>query len=207
MTVLKPQGKTAQKKREILLVALQCFTEHGVEGTTIDMIRQASGMSVGSLYHHFGNKDKIAAALFIQGMREFGEGLIAFLDQVSLSEDSSVVVEKGIKAIVYANIDWIQRNQDWARFVFHYRRVVSSGDAKPKMDSDMKLFYQYLMKWFLPYAQLGILKPAPIELLASLIIGPSHDYARHWLGGRYKTPLVNHKEALAEAAWLAVKAD
>lgn len=209
MTVLKPQGKTAEKKRQILLIALQCFTDHGVEGTTIEMIRQASGMSVGSLYHHFGNKDKIAAAVFIQGMREFGERLIQYLDEVDVTVPvpEGVIVEEGIKAIVRANIDWISDHPDWAKFVFHHRRSVSSGDAKPKMDSDMALFYQYLIKWFMPYAQQGILRPAPLPLLASLIIGPCHDYARHWLGGRYKVPLSKYRDQFAEAAWLAVKAD
>jgi AcrR family transcriptional regulator len=212
----KPQAKTEEKKRQILVVALQCFTEHGVEGTTIDMIREASGMSVGSLYHHFGNKDKIAAAVFIQGMREFADLLRSYLADAKenldhdaerkVEHDAERKVEHGVKAIVYANVDWISQNPDWARFVFHHRSIVSKAGAGGKLANDMQSFYQQLIAWFMPYAKQGALRPVSIELLSSLITGPCHDYARHWLGGRYKAPLAKQREELANAAWNAVKA-
>lgn len=208
-TVSKPQAKTEAKKRQILLVALQCFTDHGIAGTTIDMIREASGMSVGSLYHHFGNKDKIAAAVFIQGMREFAELLNGYLLEVEkLAElDANGKAEQGIKAIVYANVDWISHNPDWARFVFHHRSIVSTAGAGNKLASDMQVFFLKLITWFKPYAQQGTLRPVSIELLSSLVTGPCHDYARHWLAGRYKAPLAKQREEFALAAWNAVKAN
>ncbi len=204
----KPQARTEVKKRQILLAALQCFTEHGIAGTTIDMIRQASDMSVGSLYHHFGNKDKIAAAVFIQGMREFGELLRGYLAAVEVSDviDPRRKAEQGIKAIVYANVDWITDNPDWARFVFHHRSIVSKADDGNKLAGDMQLFFQQLLTWFKPSVRQGVLRSTSIELLSSLISGPCHDYARHWLAGRYKTPLAEHREEFANAAWNAVKA-
>lgn len=207
-TVSKPQAKTEEKKRQILLVALRCFTDQGIAGTTIDMIREASGMSVGSLYHHFGNKDKIAAAVFIQGMREFAELLNSYLLEVeNLAElDANDKVEQGIKAIVYANIDWISTNPDWARYVFHHRSVVSTVESGDKLASDMQVFLLKIITWFKPYAQQGSLRPVSIELLSSLITGPCHDYARHWLAGRYTTPLSKQREEFALAAWNAVKA-
>jgi len=205
--VKKPQLKTEEKKRQILLVALQCFTEHGTAGTTIEMIREASGMSVGSLYHHFGNKDKIAAAVFIQGMREFAELLNRYLSESSNEEvlSASTKVEQGVKAIVYANVDWIAENPDWARFVFHHRSIVSKAGAGNKLAGDMQVFYQQIISWFKPYAQQGTLRPLSIELLSSLITGPCHDYARHWLAGRYQSPLLEQREEFARAAWNAVK--
>jgi len=205
----KPQAKTEAKKRQILVIALQCFTEHGIAGTTIDMIREASGMSVGSLYHHFGNKDKIAAAVFIQGMREFAELLQSYLAQADtqVSLDAKGKAEHGVKAIVYANVDWISQQPDWARFVFYHRSIVSKAGAGNKLAGDMQLFFQQLITWFKPYAQQGVLRSISIELLSSLISGPCHDYARHWLAGRYKTPLAEHREEFANAAWNTVKSD
>lgn len=206
--VAKPQAKTTEKKRQILWVALQCFTEHGVAGTTIEMIREASGMSVGSLYHHFGNKDRIAAAVFIQGMREFAALLHNYLAAAEAqdTEEASEKVELGVKAIVYANVDWMVNNPDWARFVFQHRSIVVTAGAETKLSVDMQRFYQQVNTWFKPYTKQGILRPLSNELLSSLISGPCHDYARHWLAGRYKTPLSEHREQFAEAAWNAVKA-
>ena len=205
---VKPQAKTEEKKRQILLVALQCFTEHGISGTTIEMIREASNMSVGSLYHHFGNKDKIAAAVFIQGMREFGDLLREYLAEIAPQKKLTAVekAELGVKAVVYANVDWIGSNPEWARFVFHHRSIIATAGSEAKLAGDMQSFYKLLIAWFKPYAGQEIIRPIPIELISSLITGPCHDYARHWLAGRYKTPLFQHREEFAIAAWNAVKA-
>ena len=55
----------SSRKQEILQAALACFTEFGVEATTIEMIRDRSGASIGSVYHHFGNRERIIAALYL----------------------------------------------------------------------------------------------------------------------------------------------
>ena len=74
----------SSRKQEILQAALACFTEFGVEATTIEMIRDRSGASIGSLYHHFGNRERIIAALYLEGIGEYAAlleaGLIETLD-------------------------------------------------------------------------------------------------------------------------------
>ena len=100
----KPSSRSLQKKQQILQQALLCFSEHGVQGTTIDMIREATQTSVGSLYHHFGNKDAIAGALFIEGMRDFAELLkqyLAGLDNTVLTKTQACA---GVKALVLSLI-------------------------------------------------------------------------------------------------------
>lgn len=195
-------SKTTEKKRQILQHALRCFTEHGVDGTTVDMIREQSGMSVGSLYHHFGNKDKIASALFIQGMRDFGDRAREYLAQLSAEASA----EDGIKALVYANVDWISDNPDWARFVFHHRSTLKAADSESRLQEDMQIFYKDLAAFFIPRVQAGQLKPIPMDLFSPLVSGPTHQYARQWLAGRSKTPVKAHRELLAESAWASVKA-
>lgn len=191
--------QTREKKRQILVAALDCFTRHGLGGTTIEMIREASGSSVGSLYHHFGNKEAIAAAVYLAGLRDFGVRARAYLAQASDAES-------GVKALVYANVDWISEQPDWARFVFQHRSTVAQGEAQARLGEDLRRFHQDALVWFAPQVARGAFKPLPLDLFASLIQGPTHDYARHWLSGRYSEPLQQHREILAEAAWLAVKA-
>lgn len=192
------QSKSRSKKRQIIDVALACFTEHGVAGTTIEMIRAASGASVGSLYHHFGNKEAIAAAVFIEGMRDFGV-------LVARALESAQGAEAGIRALVMANIEWISANPDWARFCFQHRGVVRTGQADERFGSDQQLFQQCLRDWFAPHAaQLRALAP---EVFAALLIGPTHEYARHWLAGRVSAPLHAQGQTFADAAWNSLKAE
>lgn len=198
----KPRAKTLEKKQRILNIALECFVKHGVESTTIEMIKDASGMSVGSLYHHFGNKDKIAAEVFIQGMNNFGQLTRQYLEDVSANNGTA---EDFVKAIVYANVDWISDNPDWARFVFHHRSVIAKADSDKKLKQDINIFYKALKAWFKPFILKQEITHYPEEVIASLISGPTHDYARHWLAGRYSIPLKEYRETFAEAAWLILK--
>lgn len=62
-------GRRAALKRQILLDALGCFLEQGIETTSIEMIRAKSESSVGAIYHHFKNKEGIVAALFFFSFR------------------------------------------------------------------------------------------------------------------------------------------
>ncbi|PAV48976.1 TetR family transcriptional regulator [Pseudomonas sp. HAR-UPW-AIA-41] len=192
------QSKSRGRKRQIIDAALRCFSEHGVSGTTIDMIREASATSVGSLYHHFGNKEAIAAAVFIEGMRDFAL-------QVASRLDSANGAEEGIKALVAANVEWISANPDWARFCFHHRAQVRHEDATERLRGDQQLFQERLHDWFAPYR--GALRDLPIEVFAALVVGPTHDYARHWLAGRITTPLLEQLDTFAEAAWRSVRTE
>lgn len=169
-------------------------------------------MSVGSLYHHFGNKEKIAAALYMQGLRNFGELARGYLAELPTENPSA---EQGVKALVYANIDWISAEPDWARFVFHHRSLITNdrdehpqpkGHGSPdKVQQGVKGFSFDLIQWFTPHILNGSLKMMPYELFASAITGPTHDYARHWLAGRYTTPLLTYREEFASMAWQSVR--
>lgn len=45
--------------RKVLKAALSLFSRQGFRATTMRQIARRSGLSVGNLYHHFGNKERI----------------------------------------------------------------------------------------------------------------------------------------------------
>jgi len=51
-------------RQRILEAARHLFTERGYFNTSIQDIRRASGLSIGSIYHHFSGKEEIARDLF-----------------------------------------------------------------------------------------------------------------------------------------------
>ncbi|PVY70112.1 TetR family transcriptional regulator [Tamilnaduibacter salinus] len=204
-TSSKSRARSRAKKREILRKALECFAVHGLEHTTIDMIRAETGVSVGSLYHHFGNKDAIASAVFIEGMRDFSQRALEYLDQVASSSGGATEkAERLIKALVYANVDWISANPNWAQFVFHHRRTVGKAGGASTLNRDVESFYGKLAAILGPYVEGGHIRNLPAPLYGSFISGPAHDYARHWLAGRYAVPIQDVREELAEGAWRAL---
>ena len=191
---------TARKnrKQEILDAALACFTEHGIESTTIDMIRERSQASVGSMYHHFGSKESIAATLYVEALAEH------HAYQQSLLEKARTV-EDGVKAIACAYIDWVSANPEKARFVLYNRSVLANTGQADELKERTRRHYQEVIAWFQPHIARGTLKSLPPEIYASLIVGPAHDYARLWLSGRAKADIKEYREIFAEAAWNSVR--
>src|SRR5438067_10900122 len=65
---------TAARRQVILDAALGLFTTRGLRATSVEDIRSASGASNGSLYHHFGSKEGIAAALYAAAIEDYQRG-------------------------------------------------------------------------------------------------------------------------------------
>lgn len=187
-------AKSSTRRREIVLAALACFTEHGVEATSIDMIREASGASVGSLYHHFGNKEGLAAEVYLEGLRDFRQFLAEALRPVT-------GLEAATRAIVHANVDWICANPDWARFIFGYRMVLAKANRETDLQAEAQGAQSAIVAQLERLLAPGQNMPWPPEVYHSLVIGPTHDYARNWLEGRRQRPLVELREVFADAAW------
>lgn len=186
------------RKQEILDAALACFTENGVEATTIDMIRERSQASVGSMYHHFGSKEAIAASLYVEALSEHHDYQQSLLEKARTAEE-------GVKAITNAYVDWVSANPEKARFILYNRSVLAKTEQADELKERTRKQYTELLAWFRPFVERGELKKVPQELYASLITGPAHDYARLWLSGRTKTDIKAYREVFAEAAWSTVK--
>src|SRR5579859_1074817 len=65
---LKPRKEALQERSRvtvetIMRAAARILVRHGYEGATTNRIAEAAGVSVGSLYQYFPNKEAIVAAL------------------------------------------------------------------------------------------------------------------------------------------------
>ena len=187
------------RKDEILQAALACFSEVGVDATTIEMIRDRSAASIGSLYHHFGNKERIIAALYLQGTGEYA----ALLEQGFAKAESA---EACIKLLVTSYIDWVVANPEWARFILHSRGRVEVSELGGQLREANQEHFARIYQALAGYREQGLFKDMPVDCFASLIIGPTHDFARNWLAGRTRSELADCRELLANAAWDSVRA-
>ncbi|MGA4531953.1 TetR/AcrR family transcriptional regulator [Ectopseudomonas chengduensis] len=186
------------RKDEILQAALACFTEHGVDVTTIEMIRDRSGASIGSLYHHFGNKERIIAALYLAGTAQYA-------DLLQRGFASAASAEACVKLLVTSYIDWVVANPDWARFILHSRSRVEAGEMGDALREANRQHFSQILTALAEYRRQGLFKALPDDCFASVVIGPTHDLARNWLAGRTQSELGDCRELLAQIAWDSVK--
>jgi AcrR family transcriptional regulator len=179
------------RRDAILEAALEAFTERGVEGTTIEQIRVRSGASVGSIYHHFGDKQGLADALYVEGLRRYQAG---FLDVLARQSDA----ERGVKALVRHHLRWVAANPDLARYLLRRREVDDeAANAALRRES---------ADWLARQRKAGRLRPLPNELTFVLLIGGAQEFCRLWLAGRAQISIERAERPLAEAAWRALRA-
>jgi len=193
-------GQRSLLKREILIGALACFNEHGLEPTTIDMIKARCGTSVGNIYHHFGNKEGVVAALFF----------CALEDQARLREHylaGAETARDGVAAMVHSYVDWVAAQPELARFQFQARSAVAKGPQGEELAQRNRQRNRLLMDWLALPSRREAFSEWPGELLPSLMIGQSENYCRAWLSGRVRTSPHEYRDKLAEAAWRSVAAE
>ncbi len=191
-------GRRAELKRDIFRKALRLFNEQGIEATTIEMIRAECDTSVGAIYHHFGNKEGLVAALFFTALEDQ-----ARLRDACLAE--ATTTEEGVRALVYSYVDWVENQPEWARFQYHARHAVTRGPHKEELADRNRTRNQGLRTWLSESGRAAELIECPAELLPSLIIGQADSYCRAWLSGRVQGSPKACRELLAQAAWRSIR--
>ncbi len=66
----RPRSERAHEK--VLEAALRLFAERGIEGTSMDAVAEASGVSKATIYNHWRNKDELALEILarLHGLNE-----------------------------------------------------------------------------------------------------------------------------------------
>jgi len=79
---MKPDPKEV-RRREILMAALKAFAEKGYDKTTVEDIVRLSGLSKGTLYWYFANKEAIFAGLIQMVLEEIWRAFEMALQQTA----------------------------------------------------------------------------------------------------------------------------
>ncbi len=189
---------TAARRGAILEAALECFTRQGFAATSIDDVRRASGASVGSIYHHFGSKEELAAGIHVDAVRCYQEGFVAALTPASEPE-------AGVKAVVRFHLSWVRENRRLAGFMFARQEAEVLRRAEPGLRELNRRFAAAAAKWLEPHVRNGAIRRLPPDVLFALLIGPSQELSRLWLARRTKTDPDEATELLADSVWSSVR--
>jgi AcrR family transcriptional regulator len=187
------------RRNAILAAALPLFVKKGYAGTGIGDIRRASGASVGSIYHHFGGKEGVAAALYAGALRDYQEGVLALIR----AEPSA---QEGIEKLVRHHVGWVTRHPDRARYLLGMRDAEVLLASAREVRAMNRAFFRELYVWLDSQADRGSIQRLPRDLVFPLAIGPSQELARNWLEGHAKTSPEEAAAVLSEAAWNALRA-
>ena len=99
--------------RRILKTALRLFAAHGYAGTSIRMIAESAGISVGLLYNYFPSKADLLGALFEESMRDVQASFAS-------AESASTPPER-IERLVRSSFEILDSNRDFWRMSYGVR--------------------------------------------------------------------------------------
>ncbi|HEX2316117.1 MAG TPA: TetR/AcrR family transcriptional regulator [Thermomonospora sp.] len=183
----------------VLSAALDLYADRGHEGLTMTALIAETGVSSGSLYHHFGSVDGLAAALY-------GRCMAALLDTLVAALEEQRTAREGLHAFVRAYLDFTRDERPSAHFVHasayagflpaHAGRIAAlKGPRMARIDA-----------WLRPHVQAGRVADLPGPLLEMLVIGPVAETSRRWLAGDPAVDLAEAARLLPDRVWAAVRA-
>lgn len=186
------------RRERILAAALGVFLEHGLAGASIEDVCARSGASVGSVYHHFGNKEGLAGAVFEAALSGYQADFLAAV------EEHPTDAEAGVRAMVDAHLRWcLELHPDQARFLLLHGDAArgATGDG---LAASNRAFFRRVSGWWRTHVAYGALRDLDFDLAYAILLGPAQEFCRLSLTGRTQIPLSQAGRSLAEAAWSAL---
>jgi AcrR family transcriptional regulator len=192
------RAKTTEKKQQIIKIALDIFDQFGIENTTIEMICTATNTSIGSLYHHFGSKEGLAAKVYLSGLQQFSTRLLHAMQDCQTAQQA-------VFCIVENNVDWIDQNRTWAKFIFEHGNIIQQTQQQATMSNAVLSMQQQFEALFSQLEDHHIFNAWPREIITSLLVGAVHDYAKQWFKTGCSSDFLALKPYFAQAAWQSLQ--
>lgn len=194
----RPEGAREAKRREtyarIAESGLQLFMRHGYDGTTLEMLAEAAGISRRTFFAYFKTKDEVLRAWSLRGWAEFMDELRATSpDEPPLAAVRALMVRRMSKF-----------DDD------HLRRVVavmrsSEGLKAAKQASyderERTLFATLCEVWRQPSR-----RPA-LRLVAMMAIGAMRVAAERWEASEFRVPFARLVQQSFDGIAAAVRDD
>ena len=98
------------KRDRLLHTALKLFIERGIDATATASIAQKSGVSVGTLFYHFKNKEELVLVL----CRQINDSLYSYRDS-HIRQCTSLFEE--LYGLWHVAIEWATRHVDYFNFM------------------------------------------------------------------------------------------
>src|SRR4051794_6147849 len=92
-------------RERILGAARARFAADGVYSATLDEVRRDAGVSVGAVYHHFPDKERLAEAVWLDALARYQAAFLGALE-------GSASAREGVVAAVERHLAWVAAHRD-----------------------------------------------------------------------------------------------
>ncbi|GAA0472930.1 TetR/AcrR family transcriptional regulator [Streptomyces stramineus] len=174
------------------------YAASGPQGFTVNAVTAASGVSFGSLYHHFGSFDGLAAALYTRCLGQLFDELTAALTR-------SRTARTGVRALVAAYLRFTEERADVALFLHASAYSGYLTSHAEQISAARTVMLRGIVDWMRARMEAGDIVPTPEPLIEALVIGPVAETAHRWLSTTYDIDLAEAARILPERIWRSLR--
>lgn len=184
-------------RSRLLEAATQVFLAQGFAAASMDQVRQAAGVSNGSLYHHFPTKAALADALYAHTLRDFHT-------LVAKPIAGRASAQNGVKGMVRAYVQWVLAHPEGARLLHELKRSSDFASSPGETAEASAQGFATLREWVQHKTEAGELRAMPFPVWMALVFSPAMTLTRHWVQQPEPAVPAAVRNALEHAAWMAV---
>lgn len=184
---------SADTRAAVLDAAARLFDARGFAAVSIGELTAASGVSNGSIYHHFGSKDGVLAEVVAGALEGYHRTLLAVL------ADHEGDGPGGVHAAVAHELAWFVEHPREARLVLAHRDAVA---ATGRLRAPNRAVVAAVGAW----ARGAIGPDVDLNLLHAVVFAPARSIGALWVAKRIKNEPTTYAAALGDAAWAGLKA-
>ena len=181
-------------RQHVLETALERFSADGYFNTSIHDIRRQAGVSIGAIYHHFGNKEALARALYDDLLQRMDAGLREVMER----ESGCRARCDGIIAFLFEAASEDPRAM---RFVLEARHREFLPDEPPVCSSQP---FQRMRECIEQGIASGELRPIEVPVAATAAFGGAIRLLHLHLDGVLEKPLSHYLQSVQDTTWRAI---
>lgn len=180
----------------VLAAAAELIEPFGADLLSMSALQMASGVSTGSIYHHFRSREGLLIELMRDLTRTWSRELLVVFDA------HADAPAEALREAIRRRLAWAEERPGAAHLLLHERRLL----AKDAWAVEDRRLNERLDAWLARQASAGRLPAISPGLGFPLAFAPVEETVRRWLVSDRLAPPSEHADALAAAAWAALQA-
>jgi len=126
-------GRSSDTRGRILDVVLEQLEDGGEAAVRMDDLRDRSGVSIGSIYHHFGDRDGVIAAAQLRRFARYAEAEILALSHIVENSRSVAEFRRAVRQLTVRTASQVRVAERWGRI-----GVLGSTIGRPGLREEVR---------------------------------------------------------------------
>jgi AcrR family transcriptional regulator len=125
--------RSRRTRQRVLDVVVDQLEDGGEAAVRIDVVRVRSGVSIGSIYHHFGDRNGLITSAQLYRFSRYAEAEIAALSEIVEHAESIEEFRRAIRQLTLRTASELRVTERWARI-----GVLGSTVGRPALLEDVR---------------------------------------------------------------------